>query len=607
METKDLFLLMLIPIILISIVVYTDKNMIATGAVVAQNYNNNMLGTYSISPSFKINVDYDFLEYAVISKELNKAVSNCKDYPDIGQCLKEQAFKNNWNCPEPQQDSNEEAILILYDFVNKFNECLNQQDKTVCRFSLDEREVYNRIYGIRLTGEDGEIKAELISGQTITGTVYINQESLSFISDYNTKDATDKSADAVNIAIKYTARKPNINEVSAEPSDKTSSVKLSKIFLLYKTKGKAKFIDESQEGSFRAPLPANNILDLPRIKGFRFCAKSQKQFYAYDKFDIQVKLRPIVYKFAVSYPNPLTPPPIMILTAEDKQKAQNSVVLKWGKAKWEDGSEVLDIEHYNIYCSPKQFEQDKTTKEVNLESLKPTLAISSKVNYENWAAEINKCGTENIQDDVSYYFAVTAVSKAKKEGKAVKQSVAISKDDLAPGIQKISLLNSDAAKEERLSSSCIALPLEKEGIPGNIIVGFYPPEKNEDDMTNAKINEPLTYYLHFSKNTQITGNLNECANSKKCEQLTFASRDDIKNSMEIIKRTFHKFRDIEDAPSDKFAEGQTYCFTIVAKDKKGNVIKSLPNKFVKPPQWDDLEKNPVSIGYFDDKGDIKYS
>ena len=60
-----------------------------------------------------------------------------------------------------------------------------------------------------------------------------------------------------------------------------------------------KFIEASQEGNFRAPLPANKIIELPKTKGIEFCAKSDKQIYVYDNFDNTVKLRPIIYKFAV--------------------------------------------------------------------------------------------------------------------------------------------------------------------------------------------------------------------------------------------------------------------------------------------------------------------
>ena len=57
MEAKDLILLMIIPVILVSIVIYTDKTPAIIGAVTAEpKPESNRLGVYSINPSFKTKI-----------------------------------------------------------------------------------------------------------------------------------------------------------------------------------------------------------------------------------------------------------------------------------------------------------------------------------------------------------------------------------------------------------------------------------------------------------------------------------------------------------------------------------------------------------------------
>src|SRR3989338_9416151 len=139
MESKDLVLLMLIPIMLIGLVVYTDKSPSITGAQTAEipKWQSNILGTYSIMPSFRAKIDYDMgNEYKTLKEKLNQITDDCKNSDDIGKCLKNYADSYKWNCVELR----DEAVDILYDFIDKFNECLNlEQDGVVCRFSLDER------------------------------------------------------------------------------------------------------------------------------------------------------------------------------------------------------------------------------------------------------------------------------------------------------------------------------------------------------------------------------------------------------------------------------------------------------------------------------------
>lgn len=301
METKDLVLLMMIPLILVSLIVYTGKSPSITGAQtvqITQAADNNVLGTYSIMPSFKAKIDYNMQEdYKKIIIQLNKIISDCKTSLNIGECFKAYSTKLNWSCVELR----DEAADILYDFIDKFNECLNlEESNVVCRFFLDERDIINRpikSFDIILTDEVQRTRIELRQ-DTEVWKAYVNYGNLAYTSDYNTKDTISNSTNPVKYVVEYQGRKPlTMNAVAI---DKVP-VQLSKMFLFYKTGNELKFIEASQEGNFRAGIPANKIIDVPRVNGFRFCAKTGKQVYAYDESDKSVKLRDVVYRFAVKY------------------------------------------------------------------------------------------------------------------------------------------------------------------------------------------------------------------------------------------------------------------------------------------------------------------
>ncbi|MBI2658663.1 hypothetical protein HYX05_00990 [Candidatus Woesearchaeota archaeon] len=302
METKDLVLLMMIPLILVSLVVYTGKSPSITGAQTAQiqqKAQDNILGTYSIMPSFKAKIDYKLEEeYQNITIELNQVISDCKNSLDIEQCFKGYANKLNWNCVELR----DEAIDIMYDFIDKFNECLSiEESNVVCRFSLDERAIINRptaSFDLILTNENLKTKVELKEGAKTLATEYLNLENL-YYTNYDYRDTLNERINPVRIIVEYKNRKPIIKDVFAI-DDNSNRIPLSKNFLLYKKDNNVKFV-EAPGSSFEAPTPANKVIDLPRIKGFKFCAKTGKQVYAFDKPDNTVKLRDVVYRFAVKY------------------------------------------------------------------------------------------------------------------------------------------------------------------------------------------------------------------------------------------------------------------------------------------------------------------
>lgn len=303
METKDLVLLMLIPVMLITLVVYTDKNPTITGAQTAQitQSQENILGTYSIMPSFRAKVDYNLQdEYKAINEKLNQIVDDCKNNPNIEQCFKDYADKYSWNCVELR----DEAVDILYDFADKFNECINlEEDGVVCSFSLDERSILNlpNTFDIILQSDNQRTRVNVKRGTQVFYD-HINMENLVYTDNYDTKDTAGNYADTIKYIVDFEGKKPVAKQAVADING--IPIQLSNKFLFYKIDNEIKFIEATQEGNFRAGIPANKVIDLPRMKGYKFCAKSPSnmQFYAYDKSDNLVKLRDVIYRFSVTYP-----------------------------------------------------------------------------------------------------------------------------------------------------------------------------------------------------------------------------------------------------------------------------------------------------------------
>lgn len=265
----------------------------------ADQEEDNALGNYFLFPSFKVKVDYNLEEeYKKATEQLNEAIANCKYRQDIGQCFKEEAARLNLNC----EDKNEVAS-VLYDFTDKLNECIHlEEDGVVCRFKFGRKgsgDVPAKTYDIILTNENEGIKAELKEGSNILATEHIEAGSL-FYTGYSDKDNLPKRSELIKITIEYQDANPVVKEAFAV--DKSAKIELSRIFLLYKAYGTVKFVELAEENNFRAPSPANKIIDLPMADGFSFCAKTGTQVNTYKGSGGTVEPREIVYRFSITYP-----------------------------------------------------------------------------------------------------------------------------------------------------------------------------------------------------------------------------------------------------------------------------------------------------------------
>ena len=132
MEPKDLILLILMPFILVGLIFYINLNPSITGAATAEQQKSNVIGVYSIMPSFKAKIDYELDDYNKINVLLSTMLDCYKAGNEIGSCLEQiqkqdESFEWLLGC-----DSGAEKIF--YDFAEFYQNCMDSDDNNcVCR------------------------------------------------------------------------------------------------------------------------------------------------------------------------------------------------------------------------------------------------------------------------------------------------------------------------------------------------------------------------------------------------------------------------------------------------------------------------------------------
>jgi len=424
MEAKDLILLLMIPVFLIGIISFVNHNTITGNAVAAPN-DNEKLGTYSILPSFRAKIDYSLQDYADLKNKLKAAIDKCinNGQQDVRSCIKAGTDSYGWSCNEKDSD-------VLYDFTDKMKECINlENENVVCRFSFDSRDYLNkekskRDFQIKLTSwYYPRIKAELIENDKVLATEFVEIGQLAY-TDYESKDKEGKSMDSVIIKVNYDDEIPSVQDAYGA----TIGEKLSKIFLIYKSKSGIKFIDQRFESSFRGPEPANTVIDLPLMQGLKFCAKTGKNVIAYDSSDGLVKPREIIYKFAITLPNPV-PAPVGEFDAKDNLKAENSALLVWKK------DSQAGIKSYSVYYSTNDF-ADRKMSDIKKDNSIKKISASSGSPIEIDRIGLDSCEFNPINEPCKYAVYNQALLKnklyyIKSENKFV---YVLSDDDFKDGI-----------------------------------------------------------------------------------------------------------------------------------------------------------------------------
>lgn len=347
METKELILLMLIPVILVGIIAYINTSQIAkspaiTGAVSEQEKQSNIIGakqsniigTYSILPSFKAKIDYNLDVYSDIKKMFEQIYKCASEGNSLQDCVDNINSNNNdfkWelNCDKGAQRA-------LYDFAEFYRDCFDSEDDNcLCRKDMALSDEELKKYGLL----NKRYKMSLAQNQyDSSNQIEIKMSEPSLDLSYNI--VTDIKLRSIwypnSLVLAYVENKiemifKNIIEGTeyyySLPSGK-------KELIAYKHKinniNSVDFVKKEGDDLF---YPNNKQIE---IKNIPDCEINPKNIY---RFCVTKKGSEI--KFA-SYV-PTLPQPLKDVHVYDRPKAEKSVLIKWDKSPFKD------VTKYRIY------------------------------------------------------------------------------------------------------------------------------------------------------------------------------------------------------------------------------------------------------------------
>jgi len=379
------------------------------------------LGTYSIKPSFKATLDYDFEEYEEIKKKAKKIVEDCTD--DIENCVnkkinifndeeilkaREQDIERKYKW---SSDCGTEEEKFFYNFVENYKLCLDSGvEEGICEFSF--LPLTEKTQTIRISWDKENAKTKIWIENTnfvepidAEGPFVFTAGRIEEI-DGNKKivlkgergDISDERGEHhKDISITFESNPPSYSLLTLSP--KIQSDKL----ILYKgTKNNKPFL------SFTNDQVVNNIksaeIDYPEalpvkyslIKNtFKFCVNSSKKFHIYDEKTKKTELKKVEYKFALRLIDRKPPPAVEGIEVKDKLKDDNSVIISWDKSTAED------VQEYYIFYSEKDFKDEETKNIINDEKINK-IKISEKEKIEIEDIDLSECKFNPIGEPCRY-------------------------------------------------------------------------------------------------------------------------------------------------------------------------------------------------------------
>lgn len=623
MEAKELALLMLIPLILIGIVLYTDKNPIITGAAVAQQKDeqSKTLGTYTINPSFKVKIDYDLSDYNTIKESLDNILKCAERGKDIESCVNdvnsnEQTFSWSLGCDK-------DAEKVLYDFAEFLQDCIDSDDNNcLCnkKFELPidkikEFEISGN-YGIEISEDSSAMKLKLALFSPKTDLTYdVGTNGVSGIIPKKYFFSYSGNIPVINLIFTDISGIQSslgpLNEVAIYKNDNNKN-KIKSIDFVKQERDALIYPEPEAESEYSTSVPITKLIKKPSdlhpcyIKPkntHKFCVtKKNYKILAYDKLDGYVKERPLTIKFA-SYVPDLPPAPLENIEIYDRPKAEKSVLVKWDK------SDANDVAKYRIYYAdsslnllektptenlkknPNVFIKELDTSKIITEELdnaftstdcefdypnkKCMFSVSTgvKIPIENDRIYYFKDLDSYIynfilpEDNKKYDFAITAVDKNNNEI-----------DNINPK-QKLPVINSVKSIDDLPpdSSSLVILRLQQFYDPQSNKVSFIFLEKPAKNIDGTELNDLGDYGVYYMKYALLT--LEDKAKAVNLLMDAKISNKDEAGKPKLITRVKHSQTGSSfpvDISSTNPQKENVYFFFIIATDNAGN---PLPNQF----------------------------
>lgn len=278
---------------------FTYQNAI-TGAVVQENAEttDKISGLYSIKPNFKVKIDYDLNEYEEIVSQAKTLIGLCSNQqPErcIDNILESVNTYSAWstNCFN-------EYETIFYEFVEKYNNCLESEEKDkICEFSITNK-LKNKELKISIIKLGEKTRIDALKGTEVFASEIINTEGPFLTTEINSEGNPDKKSKAsIEFNIKYEDDKEsiNVNAVDDETS-RFETFSLDNEISFYKFEdGSLALIDSLLYNSLKASKDVFN----PVKRTFNFCVESENEFSVYDEKEKTTKKRKVEYRFALNF------------------------------------------------------------------------------------------------------------------------------------------------------------------------------------------------------------------------------------------------------------------------------------------------------------------
>lgn len=608
MHKKEIIAITAFLLLVISTGIFYFNNYPAvTGAAINENEKEtNFYGTYSIKPSFKVNIDYDLEDYNKIIKSLNEISKCTKDGTTIEKCMENTEkttpdYEWELNCDKGPEK-------VFYDFAEFYQGCFDSEDNNcICRLDLDysEEEIkqYNLAGGYKIKSKQ-DINNNIIA---------LELEEQQIDLKYNIKTNKIKNWNPIEYSIDYQEKKKEsaILKFRIELTGDSYDIKYPDEIILYKFNDRSK--DKKQnEMEFiklennKAIFPNKEEKELENLKEctikkniHKFCVTNKKkQFYVFDKIKNKPELKNPIIKFA-AYIEDLPPQVVEDINVKDKLIDDKSVMLKWDKSKAED------VVKYNVYYAKSSlnlFEENKSLTEIkktegfnqktlSLENIKQIKIPSLILDNCNFDFDKKSCiyatGEEtgiilekekiylfkdalskefyiyalSVEDNIDYDFSITSVDKNGNEIDNIQE-----KQEL-PIIKNKKSIDDLTISSKDLMPSVNYLPSYNQFSFSYLLKTSY----NNIDGTDADdfVNYTIYYHKESTPNLDELNNLAKTLPDKPLNELLYF--DSFKpNPSNGIYTSTKKI-----IPNSK----ETFFFMVIAMDKNGN-----PKQNIKPKE-----------------------
>lgn len=317
------------------------------------------IGVYSIKPSFSVNLDYDLTEYKMLQEDivfgttgLVARVDSCdkEGQQPLEQCVTEAVQRVNQEKLTPLTarygvqfelvdgpcDPEEN---IKSDFVEQYTACLDGPD-TDCACSITMKQAAQN--------QQSETTIVLLSGTELPPSAigidqFIAQMAGKTVRHLDTTPQTEEEQVTIHI--------------SSDEREKTMH--------FYKTIGSLAFIADENQGN-KKTCSVNK-------RSFKFCARRlDRQHLVFDEDSNAMSVKPVEYKFALTFPDRIPAPPVTDIKLYDEPLADKSVIVQWTK------SPDNDIASYDIFLAPTEhdiFMPGANTAELRLQAKTISLRV----------------------------------------------------------------------------------------------------------------------------------------------------------------------------------------------------------------------------------------